>query len=125
MARLSDFSTGPELSRESDPTTPKGMALRLMGIAQDLDARRETEPRDALLAAADGLIPFSLDFALIAKWLAALDDDLVSAGANEMAVAVTHLMIQFGLAIRNAGAGGSSEIDLSVDAHRPRWALHL
>jgi hypothetical protein len=96
-----------------------------MDIAHHLDARWETEPRDALLAADDGLNPISLDFALTAKRRAALDDDLVSTGANEMAVAVTHLMIQFELAIRNAGAGGSSEIDLSVDAHRPRWALHL
>ncbi len=126
MVRLGDYSTGLEPDQEPDPTTAKGMGLMLVRIAEDLDARKDSEPREALLAAADGLQKISFnDFAFAARRLAGLDDADVSTGAKEMTSAVVHLMIQFGLAIREAGAGGNAEIDPSVDAHRPHYAKYL
>lgn len=126
MVRLSDYSSGPLPDEEPDPTTARGMGLILLRIGQDLDERKDTEPREALLAAADGLQEISFtDFSLAARRLALLDDADVSTGANEMAGAVIHLMMQFALAMRQAGQGGNAEIDPSLAAHRPNWAKHL
>ena len=126
MVRLSDNSTGAELDPNPDPTTVRGVGTILLRVGQDLDARKDTEPREALLAAADGLQEISYtEFSIAARRLALLDDADVSAGCNEMAGAVVHLMIQYALAIEKARRGEDSQVDLSLDAHRPNWAKHL
>ena len=126
MVRLGDYSTTLEPDEEPDPTTTRGMALMLIRIAQDLEARKDSEPREALLAAVDGLHKTSFsEFAFAARRLAELDDADISAGAQEMTTAVVHLMTQFALAIREARAGGNVRVDMSVSSHKPHWAKHL
>lgn len=126
MARLDLYSTTLDPDEEPDPTTTRGMGLMLIRIAEDLEARKDSEPREALLAAADGLDKTSFSrFASAARRLAALDDADISAGAQEMATTVVHLMTQFALAIREARAGGNAQVDMSVSAHKPHWAKHL